>query len=225
MKIEHPQKVVVVGGGYAGAMAAVRVAGRARRGAEVTLIDPRAELVQRLRLHQAAAGQKVRSYNLSKLTGRKVTNVRGEAYEIDTARSLVRVRGSDEHASIPFDFVILATGSTIDAESVPGVSEHAHSLASPESAARLNDALSELPEGSVAAVCGGGMTGIEAASEFERLSAAAGASTPAAGIRVVTWNLWWRFGRWRIEPRPYVRFCSKPSRTSVGCRRSGPTKA
>jgi endonuclease/exonuclease/phosphatase family metal-dependent hydrolase len=29
------------------------------------------------------------------------------------------------------------------------------------------------------------------------VSTAAATSTEAAGIRVVTWNLWWRFGRWR----------------------------
>jgi len=147
-------------------MAAVRVAGRARRRAEVTLVDPRAELVQRLRLHQAAAGQTVRSYAPTGLTGRGVTNVQGEACEIDVDRSLVRVRGGDGDTEQPFDSVVLATGSTIDTESVPGVREHAHSLAGPASAARLGETLRTLREGAVVAVCGGGMTGIEAAGGF-----------------------------------------------------------
>lgn len=42
------QRIVVVGGGYAGALAAVRLAGRARGRAAVTLVEPRTELVQRL---------------------------------------------------------------------------------------------------------------------------------------------------------------------------------
>ena len=53
------EHVVVLGGGYAGVLAAVRLAGRARRRAEVTLLDAKPEFVQRLRLHQVAAGQSV----------------------------------------------------------------------------------------------------------------------------------------------------------------------
>lgn len=48
---------MVIGGGSAGIVAAVRAAARLRRRAKVTLVEPRGELVQLLRLHQAAAGQ------------------------------------------------------------------------------------------------------------------------------------------------------------------------
>jgi 2-polyprenyl-6-methoxyphenol hydroxylase-like FAD-dependent oxidoreductase len=84
------QQVLVIGGGYAGALAAVRLAGKAKDRAAVTLLEPRTELVQRLRLHQLATGQKVRAYDLARLTGKRVTNLRGKAVAIDPGRGAVR---------------------------------------------------------------------------------------------------------------------------------------
>ena len=46
-------RFVVVGSGYAGTMAAVRLAGLARAPGAVTLVDPRGVLVERIRLHEA----------------------------------------------------------------------------------------------------------------------------------------------------------------------------
>ena len=160
------QRIVVIGGGYAGALAAVRLAGRARGRAAVTLVEPRTELVQRLRLHQLATGQRVRSYGLERLTGRRVENVRARAIAVDPDRGVVAVERDGRLAEVPFDQVLLAVGSTVDFESVPGAAAHAHSLAGPISAVRLREALRRLPEGSRVAVGGGGFTGIEAASEL-----------------------------------------------------------
>jgi NADH dehydrogenase FAD-containing subunit len=160
------QRIVVIGGGYAGALAAVRLADRARGRAAVTLVEPRAELVQRLRLHQLATGQRVRSFDLVKLTGRRVENVRGRAVAVDPERGTVAIERAGRLSELAFDQVLLANGSTVDVESVPGVAEHAHTLASPEAATLLHEALSALPAGALAAVCGAGFTGVEAASEI-----------------------------------------------------------
>lgn len=52
----HPQhKVLILGGGYAGLMAASRLA-RGGSPAEVTLIDAKPSFVQRIRLHEVLAG-------------------------------------------------------------------------------------------------------------------------------------------------------------------------
>jgi NADH:ubiquinone reductase (H+-translocating) len=159
-------EVVVVGGGYAGTVAAVRVAGRLRHRANVTLVEPRAELVQRLRLHQAAAGQSIPGYDLDKLTGRRVAHLRTSAYEIDGDRRVVRVSGGAGRHELRFDSLIVAVGSTVDTGSVTGVAKHAHSLADPAAAARLAVTVRHLRAGATLAVCGGGLTGIEAASEL-----------------------------------------------------------
>ena len=52
---ERTHHVMVVGGGYAGVIAAARVAREPR--ARVTLVDPRPAMVQRIRHHQLLAGQ------------------------------------------------------------------------------------------------------------------------------------------------------------------------
>lgn len=160
------QRIVVIGGGYAGALAAVRLAGRARRRATVTLVEPRVELVQRLRLHQLATGQRVRGFDLARLTGRRVENVRGRAVAVDPDRGAVAIERDGRLAEIPFDQAVIAVGSGIDLGTVPGVAEHAHSPAGPDAAVRLREALRVLRPDSRVAVCGAGFTGIEMASEL-----------------------------------------------------------
>jgi NADH:ubiquinone reductase (H+-translocating) len=167
MSAERPQqRIVVIGGGYAGTLAAVRLAGRARGRATVTLLEPRSELVQRLRLHQLATGQKVRSFDLARLTGRRVENICGRAVAIDADRGAVAVEREGELTEIRFDQVLLAVGSGPDLDTVPGVAEHAHALSDPAAAERLWAELRELQEGARVIVCGGGFTGIEAAAEI-----------------------------------------------------------
>lgn len=160
------QQILIIGGGYAGALAAVRLAGKAKDRAAVTLLEPRTELVQRLRLHQLATGQKVRAYDLAALTGKRVTNVRGKAVAIDPGRGRAAVAQDGRVTEIPFDQVLLAVGSGVDLDSVPGLRENAQALGDPAAAERLWGALRELKEGSRVVVCGGGFTGIEAATEI-----------------------------------------------------------
>jgi NADPH-dependent 2,4-dienoyl-CoA reductase/sulfur reductase-like enzyme len=119
-KPKQRHEVVVIGGGYAGTLAAIRLAGRAGRRAHVTLVNSEGVLVQRLRLHQVAAGQDVRTYPLARLTGPAVDHVHGRATALDLDHGRVRVAAGDGAVSLPYDTLILATGSTIDVASVPG---------------------------------------------------------------------------------------------------------
>lgn len=161
-------RIVVIGGGYVGAVAAARAAGRAGRRAQVTLIDPEGSLVQRLRLHQVATGQRVVAPELRKLCGRRVEQLLGRAELIDPERGRVHVRRQGDASTrvIPYDSLIVATGSTVDTTTVPGVAEHAHSLSDLGSSLRLARELERAPEGARILVIGGGLTGIEAASEI-----------------------------------------------------------
>ena len=162
-----PHRIVVIGGGYVGTLAAVRAAGRTGRKAQVTLVDPSGTFVQRLRLHQVAAGQRVAAPTLPSLCGRRVGHVRGRAASIDLDRGAVVVRRSDDDrmSPIPYDSLIVATGSTVDT-TIPGVAEHAHSLSDLRSSLALARALERVPADARIAVVGGGLTGIEAATEL-----------------------------------------------------------
>jgi NADH:ubiquinone reductase (H+-translocating) len=108
----------------------------------------------------------VRGYDLARLTGRRVENLRGRAVAVDPDRGAIAVECGGRISEIPFDQVVIAVDSSIDLDAVPGVAEHAHSLAGPVATIRLREALRALAAGSPVAVCGAGFTGIEMASEL-----------------------------------------------------------
>src|SRR4051794_31481490 len=110
MTTHKTERVVVIGGGYAGTLAAIRLPGRARGRARVTLVSPDGVLVPRLRLHQIAAGQEIRAPRLRRLAGRRIDVVQAAATGIDLARGEVELGA----ARLGFDRLILTTGSTID---------------------------------------------------------------------------------------------------------------
>lgn len=155
-------KVVVIGGGYAGALAANRL--RQRAGLDITLVNPRPQFVERVRLHQLAAGTAEATADYGALLGEGVRLVVDNATRIDTAARTVRLASG---RTVEHDYVIYAVGSTgaIPA-SVPGASEFAVSIAEFESAQRLRTQLDELPAGAPITVVGAGLTGIETAAEL-----------------------------------------------------------
>lgn len=160
--------VVVVGGGYAGTLAANHL--RQRAGVEITLINPRPVFVERIRLHQLVAGNSAAIADYESLLGEGIGLI------IDTVDRIVPadrqvVLGSG--AELDYDYLIYAVGSTgalpTGSSALPGVAEYAHSVADLESAQRLRYALADLPLAAPITVVGGGLTGIETASELAEL--------------------------------------------------------
>jgi NADH dehydrogenase FAD-containing subunit len=154
--------IVVLGAGYAGQVAA-RLAARAKD-TTVTLVNDRATFVERVRLHQLAAGQDLRERPLAELvkgTGIRLVVDRVTAIDPD-AKSVVLASG----ATLGYDTLVYALGSRMDLDSVPGAAEHANTVAVAEEAARLRARLRDTAGGGVVTVVGGGLTGIEAATEL-----------------------------------------------------------
>ncbi|MFG2618577.1 NAD(P)/FAD-dependent oxidoreductase [Streptomyces sp. NPDC048507] len=149
------QHVVVLGAGYAGLTAALRVS----RSHRVTLVDPKDAFTERIRLHESAAGRTAAPVPLRELVaGRDVTPVRARATAIDPGARTVRL---DDGTTLGYDRLVYALGSTTDTTRVPGAAEHAYPL---ERAGELAARLSAGP-GTVTVV-GGGTTGIELAAEL-----------------------------------------------------------
>jgi NADH:ubiquinone reductase (H+-translocating) len=164
MSTNTNHRVVVLGGGYTGIMAAIRVARRTRRQAvQVTLVNPSPRFTERLRMHQIAAGQELAEYAIPDLlAGTGVRFVQGRAVGIDRDARRVRLANGPD---LGYDTLVHAIGSTSD-PGVPGA-EGAHTLDSPDEAARLARRLAELdPAGGTVAVAGNGLTGVEAATEI-----------------------------------------------------------
>ncbi|WP_431877056.1 NAD(P)/FAD-dependent oxidoreductase [Amycolatopsis sacchari] len=158
-------RVVVLGAGYAGANAAGRLARRLHPAdTEITLVSADPEFVERIRLHQLATGQDLKSRPLTEVfagTGVRVRIARVTA--VDAERKTVDTDGAGE---IAYDTLVYALGSTADDHGVPGVAEHAHHVAGKQAALRLRARLAELTAGGTVLVVGGGLTGIEAAGEI-----------------------------------------------------------
>lgn len=67
---------------------------------------------------------------------------------------------------LPYDTLVYALGSTWATHDVPGVDEHAHDIAGRPGALRLRERLAALGAGQPVVVVGGGLTGLEAATEI-----------------------------------------------------------
>ncbi|MFK4043206.1 NAD(P)/FAD-dependent oxidoreductase [Nonomuraea wenchangensis] len=154
-------KVVVIGGGYAGTLAANRL--RQRDDVDVTLVNPRPEFVERIRLHQFVARTGEATVDYGTLLGEGVRLVVDSATRIDGAARAVRLASG---RTLDYDHVIYAVGSTGGVPSVPGAAEFAFDLAELESARRLRARLEELPLDAPVTVVGGGLTGVETAAEL-----------------------------------------------------------
>jgi len=157
--------VVVVGGGYAGTLAANRL--RQRTDIDITLVNPRSVFVERIRLHQLVADTGAATADYGTLLGDDIRLIVDTVERIETPDRRVLLTSG---AELSYDYLIYAVGSTgamaAKASGVPGLSEFAYSVADLESAQRLRYALSDLPLAAPLTVVGGGLTGIETASEL-----------------------------------------------------------
>ncbi|MFG3708338.1 NAD(P)/FAD-dependent oxidoreductase [Micromonospora sp. NPDC047670] len=173
-------RIVVAGAGYAGLTAANRMARRLRgTGTTVTLVNARDRFVERVRLHQLAAGQRLRDLPLRDLV--RDTGVRlvvADVTAVDPAARTVRLGAAPYR--IEYDTLVYALGSVADLDGVPGAAAHAFAVASFDAAVRLRDHLADdPPRTGVLAVVGGGLTGIETAAELAE-------AHPARRIALVT---------------------------------------
>ncbi|WP_433114677.1 NAD(P)/FAD-dependent oxidoreductase [Micromonospora sp. CA-246542] len=161
-------RIVVLGAGYAGATAAGRLARRLHPDdIEITVVNAEADFVERVRMHQLAAGQDLTRRELSRVyagTGVRVRVARVTAVDVDRRTvALTDAHGNDE---IAYDTLVYALGSASADHGVPGVAEHAYDLAGRPSALRLRDRLAHLAAGQRVLVVGGGLTGLEAVTEI-----------------------------------------------------------
>lgn len=156
------QHVVILGAGYAGQIAAGRLAQKGA-GIRITVVDASPVFVERIRLHQVMAGQRVARRPMRALLPKTVAFTLGRVTGWDVAGRRL-VAGA---TAVSYDRLIYALGSSVDAASVPGVAEHAHALTDLAASEALAAALAALPAGGRVLVVGGGLTGIEAVTELK----------------------------------------------------------
>lgn len=141
----HMQSPLILGAGYAGSLAAIRLA---RRGVAVTIVDSGDGLVDRVRLHQVMAGDDIAVTPYSKLfRSLPIEFVRARVTHIDRERRVVTASSGE----LPYDRLIYALGSSSAGlnglRAAKNIREQLHGARS-------------------VAVIGAGLTGIESAAEI-----------------------------------------------------------
>jgi NADH dehydrogenase FAD-containing subunit len=156
--------VVVIGGGYAGVMAANRLT--QRDDVSVTLINPRPNFVERIRLHQLVGGSDDAVVDYRKVLCGGIRLVVDSVTQIDAAaRSVALATGG----TVGYDYLVYAVGSRSAVPRVPGAAEFAYPIASLETAEHLRSVLDAAPATAAVTVVGAGPTGIETAAELAEL--------------------------------------------------------
>ncbi|MDQ0820994.1 NADH dehydrogenase [Arthrobacter sp. V4I6] len=162
--------VVVIGAGYAGVIAANRLASsftieEAAR-THVVIINPTDSFIERIRLHEVAAGTiPTAAVPLSSVLHPDVRLLAGTAVLIDPVNQIIGVRTNAETLTLHYELMIYAVGSRTST-GIPGVGAYAYPLADVDGALRARYAIEQGPPGQRIVIVGGGFTSVEAASEI-----------------------------------------------------------
>ncbi|WP_147916115.1 NAD(P)/FAD-dependent oxidoreductase [Ruania zhangjianzhongii] len=155
---------VVIGGGYAGVVAANHLT--RREDLTVTLINPRPTFVERIRLHQRVGGSHEAATDFAQVLAPTVRLTVDTVRRIDApSRTLELASGQAVH----YDYLVYTVGSHDAPPVVPGTTEHAHPLSTLEQADALRRRLATAGPSAPVTVVGGGATGIETAAELAEL--------------------------------------------------------
>src|SRR5580704_3991907 len=171
------KRIVVLGGGFAGLIAAV---GAARKLAELKI--PRSDIAITIVNRDPWHSIRVRNYEtdlsgvrvpLADVMGPIGVDVAiGEVTGLDCARREIACRAEGHTTTLPYDRLVFALGSELVRPPIPGLGEHGFDIDTYDAAAELGDHLAALayrpaaPGRFTALVVGGGLTGIEMATEL-----------------------------------------------------------
>jgi NADH dehydrogenase len=170
-------RLMIIGAGFAGMYAALSAArlrdiqGVSPEQLEIALVAPEPTLVVRPRLYEAKPETLIAPLS-DVLKAIDVVYVQGSAETIDTKSRMVQIAtAKSTRKSLPYDRLVVATGSKLFRSNIPGLAEHGFSVDSLDDAIVLDKHLHALAKRpamngrDTVVVAGGGFTGIEAAAE------------------------------------------------------------
>ena len=162
------KNIIILGAGYAGMMAALRLShtSRKRKDVKVTLINAGDYFMERIRFHEVAAGHPPKRHAIvDLLRGSGIEFVQAQVLEVHPNTNTVVIQTKDGKVENHYDKLVYALGSMVAKDMIPGVVEHAYTL-NAESAQKLQSKLKNLDNGKRVVIVGGGFTGIETATEI-----------------------------------------------------------
>jgi NADH dehydrogenase len=163
------KQVVIIGGGYAGTLAALRLAGKTeKQSVQITLVNGADTFVERIRHHQLAANQPPPRRQFTQLLDKTgIRFMQGWVTAVSPQQSTITLQTQTGEQQLAYDNLVYALGSHVDSSLIPGIQEHAFTLGSEQTAQQLQQALPDIArKNGRLLVIGGGLTGIEAATEI-----------------------------------------------------------
>ncbi len=184
--MERP-RILIVGGGYVGLYAAMRILKKMRYGeATVTVVDPRSYMTYLPFLPEAAGGNVAPRNLVAPLRSalKKAEVLTGHVTGVDHARKVATIAPlAGDSYELPFDYLVVATGSVSRTFPIPGLAEHGIGMKTVEEAISLrNHVMQQLDKAESTAdenvrrkaltfvVIGGGFAGVETIGEIEDMA-------------------------------------------------------
>jgi NADH dehydrogenase len=201
------QRILILGAGFAGLWSAI---GAARRRDELGIDPARLEILVidqhpwhsiRVRNYESELEQ-TRVPLAEVLDPVGVKHLAGLVTDIDVMKREVAYEAGDRTQHLIYDRVVMALGSHLFRPAIPGLRTCGFDVDTYEAGSRLNQHVADLPKGPsgpdqyTAVVVGGGLTGIEAATELvsklkrARETAPVSAQTPPVRVILVDRNAW-----------------------------------
>jgi sulfide:quinone oxidoreductase len=144
-------KVLVLGGGFGGVVAAERLAEQLGDEHQITLVSRSRQFVFYPSLVKLAFGkcdpQDV-SFDLRRaMLDRRVNFIEAEVARIDTEEKKVAIAHGEVEGNLPYDYLVFALGRRLATERISGFYEHAHHLLNLDKAIKFGKALANFHEG------------------------------------------------------------------------------
>lgn len=143
------QRVVILGGGFAGLRAAYRL-GSLTEQADLVLVDPRATSLSRPALPEVAlAGKPVEHARFPLASAAARAGARFQHRAVQRVDAADRQVVLDDGDTLAYDHLLVALGATKDYDAIPGYREFGYSLCDDTEAPRLAEALDGFTGGPV----------------------------------------------------------------------------
>ena len=153
-------KVLILGGGFGGVVAAEHLAKRLGNEHQITLVSRSRNFVfypALVRLAFGKCGTKDVSFDIRHaMLQRRVNFVEAEVAHIDPFEKDVTIAHGELQGRVPYDYLIFALGRRLATERITGFFEHAHHLLNVDKSIQFGKALSNFHEGhAVIGMCEG----------------------------------------------------------------------
>ena len=144
-------KVLILGGGFGGVVAAERLAEQLGDEHQITLVSRNRQFIFYPALVRLAFGKcnpKDVSFDLrNTMLNRRVNFIEAEVAHIDTFERKVNIAHGQVEGKLPYDYLIFALGRRLATEMITGFYEHAHHLLNVDKAIKFGNAINEFKEG------------------------------------------------------------------------------